>query len=332
MFTERLNPKTEVKVLETALPHVVIMQHALDKMWTYVQECADEVGWMGSIEQRGNIFILKDVYLFRQEVHSTTTEINAEGLNEFGMEILAQPDGMDLWNSVKLWGHSHVNMSISPSGQDNDQMQTFAGIGHDYFFRLIANKKKDLKIDMFNYAMATIYLDVPWEVVVSIEEEEVQQQIMQLEQQLLAMKESRITTIKEPIVAEMKDKVKKKSYYQYSNTNRTWIPPVYQGQVLVSPGHWEDKITPMKNITSHNNGSGVDDVLGFPRIVIEAIGDLTDEDIVNIAFCNSIQEVSEELRLANYQPSHFSYKDKQQIWDYCLEKAHEAQQRSGRGL
>src|SRR5690606_11009605 len=108
------------------------------KMFIYVDECNDEIGWLGTAKimegNEHNIVFIDDVFLFDQEVHATTTEITPEGLTEFANELIEMGDkGIEIWNNIKVWGHSHVNLGVSPSGQDDKQMKTFRDGGHDWF-------------------------------------------------------------------------------------------------------------------------------------------------------------------------------------------------------
>lgn len=210
-FTERLNPKTEVDVLKSRIPTIMVNPIALSKMWTYVDECADEIGWLGTaIKQPDNVYQISDVYLFDQDVHATTTEITVEGLTRFAEEVLVEPNGLEIWNNIKLWGHSHVNMSTSPSKQDDEQMETFSGSGHDWFMRLIANKKGEMVIDIYDFNTSVCFLDLPWEISRSVEEEAIEAQISQLYNQIDQIRSKNLKIEKKWIVDEIKEKVKKK--------------------------------------------------------------------------------------------------------------------------
>lgn len=214
MFQERLNPTTSCNIIKTALPTVVINPNAIAKMQVLVEECNEEVGWLGTAIFQNNVYYIEDVMLFKQEVHATTTEISPEGLASFGEELLQHPNGVEIWNNIKVWGHSHVNMSISPSGQDDKQMLTFQEGGHDWFIRIIANKKGDLKVDVYNFAQGITYIDIPWEEMISIEEEKLLQQISLLTDAIDKIKGGRLETIKPKLIQEIKDKVTRKSYNQ----------------------------------------------------------------------------------------------------------------------
>lgn len=220
-FRNNSKSKPTVKVLESCLPEVIISSDALVKMQLFCEGVNDEVGWLGTAYQKKNEIYIKDVFLFEQEVHSTTTEITPEGLAEFGTKLLEEEDGMNLWNNLKVWGHSHENMGVTPSHQDNKQMETFADGGHDWFIRIIANKKGELNVDLYCYTLGIIYNEIPWEEEVTDEEYNVQLQINNLYKQLDEFESKRIETFKADIEEEIKQKVKKKQTSTYWTNTRT---------------------------------------------------------------------------------------------------------------
>lgn len=210
-FKDNLKPKTVVELIDdNRMPHFVISAKALAKMYNYVLECKYEIGWLGTVYKDDEYFIIDDVYLFKQEVHETTTEITTEGLSEFASEILKEDNGIEVWNSIRLWGHSHVNMGISPSHTDDIQMAVFDTEGVDWFVRLIANKKGDLSIDFYDYASNIAYQNVSYEYEHSAEESDIQKQINLLSKQLTVAKDKSFQVDKEAIKVEVKDKVKYK--------------------------------------------------------------------------------------------------------------------------
>lgn len=164
MFKARETVKPTITNI-TPPPHVYIMPLALSKMKYYVELCSKEIGWLGEayMDKENNTYYIKDVMLFDQEVHSTTCEITSEGLSKFAEKLLEQKNGMDIWNNLTMWGHSHVNMGVSPSSQDNQQMIVFKDGGHKWFLRIIANKSGELELSLFDYANNLVYSNIPWE-------------------------------------------------------------------------------------------------------------------------------------------------------------------------
>ena len=72
--------KTTVDVLQACVPEVIISKEALIKIKLFIQGCNEEIGWLGTAHQEKNTIYITDVMLFEQNVHSTTTEITADGL------------------------------------------------------------------------------------------------------------------------------------------------------------------------------------------------------------------------------------------------------------
>ena len=196
-----------VSVIKECIPQIIIKKQALAKMKILIDECDDEIGWLGTAFREKNTILIDDVFLFRQEVHSTTTEITTEGLTQFAEEILAREGGIELWNNLRLWGHSHVNMSPTPSSQDNSQMIVFKDSGHDWFLRIIANKKGEIKVDLYDYALGAEYKDLPWFEYGTKEELEIKKQIAYLTDKLQQFDNELLSQLRPALKAEMDDKV-----------------------------------------------------------------------------------------------------------------------------
>ena len=211
-FTERRSPDTKITVMPQRVPHVLIDKEALQKMFIFTDECSDEIGWLGTATREGHLITIHDVFLFAQEVHATTTEITTAGLEEFANEVLQMPNGMDIWNSMKVWGHSHVNMGITPSGQDDKQMDEFKDVGHDWFIRIICNKKGEFCVDVYDYANGLVFKNAPWIQMLSEEEEALQRELFRIEAAMEELRTKGIEEKKAPVKEEMEKKVRKKTY------------------------------------------------------------------------------------------------------------------------
>ena len=136
-----------IKLMRDASYNVYILPDARAKMEMYCELCEKEIGWLGFVKKYpGTGYLITDVVLLKQEVHATTTEIDPAALLDFWAATPAEQQA-----DIKLWGHSHVNMSPSPSGQDDSQMDYFKD-GNDWFIRLITNKKGDMNITIYDYA------------------------------------------------------------------------------------------------------------------------------------------------------------------------------------
>lgn len=326
-FNERPNPKTEVKVVETIVPYILISPNALNKMRVYVDTCPDEIGWLGTCERVDNQIYIDDVFLFDQEVHGATTEITPEGLSDFAMEIMQKPDGVEIWNSIKMWGHSHVNMGVTPSAQDNSQMLTFREGGHDWFIRIIANKKGELKVDLYDYEHGIIYLDLRWYESLTSEQSQLQEQIRQLQEQLEKNKAELFEGIKTPIQEEMKVKVRKKTYVT-TNTSKygyykdgKWIS--YSGQEKKTTQSTTSTGTNSETNGTKNLGSGsegISDIKDYFLDDDQVNDELTPADLHDIAKCKTLDEVDEAFYMIYGTCMHISQNDLERAYRVALKR------------
>lgn len=156
------------KVIEANFTNnkVYISMLAFKKMTTYIKECSKEIGWLGTVKEVPSGYFIEDVFLFKQEVHQTTCEITPEGLSDFVMELYNKYDSdtaMEISNSIMLWGHSHVNMGVSPSSQDVKQLASFKDCDFPYFLGVIGNKKGEFNFTLNHYQSGVIVKDLDWE-------------------------------------------------------------------------------------------------------------------------------------------------------------------------
>ena len=213
----------KVKLMKNFSPKIFIDIKALNKMKEYVRQSSLEIGWLGTCEKIDNNYFITDVFLFKQEVHSTTTEITTEGLSEFAMDLMSTPNGLDIWNNMKVWGHSHVNMSTSPSSQDDKQIDVFAENAEDFFIRIIANKSNSFRIDLYDYTSGVMYEELPYEVDFGEDEEYITALYNKIEEieGLIKLKTNASNELVNSIKSEISDKVteKKITYTKNYNSN-----------------------------------------------------------------------------------------------------------------
>lgn len=217
-----------VKIMKNFAPKIFINIDAINKMKEYIRQSSLEIGWLGTARRFSNQIFIDDVFLFKQEVHSTTTEITTEGLNDFAMELLSQEDGVEIWNNMKVWGHSHVNMSTSPSSQDDKQIEVFSQNADDFFIRIIANKKDDFRIDLYDYTTGVIYEQLPYEVDYGEDKDIIESLYKKIEEitEAINLRIKPNETMVEEIKTEIKEKVTEKKFTYSGNaaikTTNSW--------------------------------------------------------------------------------------------------------------
>ena len=154
--------KTRVIEENLVTPYIEISNYAMDKIRYIVEQNDMEIGWLGfvdTIDDKSNPHHYKiiDVVITKQHRHGTTCELDEDGYDELVHEIVDKfKDDEDeeadikMINKILFWGHSHVNMGTSPSGQDEVQAKKFAKKGK--IIRGIFNKKGEINLSFFDFA------------------------------------------------------------------------------------------------------------------------------------------------------------------------------------
>jgi hypothetical protein len=177
-------------------------------MKEYVDQCDDEISWLGTVDVdvETNTYTITDVMLLEQEVSDTSADLCEKSLSDFGSKLI-QSGQAELFNKIKCWGHSHVNMEVYASGTDED---TFTQLAQhtDYFIRLICNKKDKLKIDLVNIQKGLEFDNIVWQ----NEETELYKQakalIQQIEDEQDKMQEELKVSVKEEIETNIKNRIR----------------------------------------------------------------------------------------------------------------------------
>jgi len=147
-------------------PRIIVAAEAFRTMLLYVERAPLEVGWQGTAVRQGNDFIIDRVYLLKQTVSASTTDLTVQGRGELCMELLGQgAAGIEAVNNLRFWGHSHVRMAVEASGPDENTMREFEDDGLPWAIRGIFNKLGRGKFSLFLYKEGLRIDDVPWEVV-----------------------------------------------------------------------------------------------------------------------------------------------------------------------
>ena len=242
------------RIIKGFEPIVLININALNKMKEYIRQSNKEIGWLGTVVKENGMYNILDVYLFKQEVHETTTEITTDGLNEFAMEILSQEDGMEIWNNMKMWAHSHVNMSTSPSVQDDNQMDLFTQNANDFFIRIIANKKDEFRIDIWDYEKGVIYEKLNYIIDYGKDAEliqELQMKIFKL-QSIIDDKTNVKKEMIDEVAKEIKEKVKEKTFKTYPTYNNSYGYKNGYNDYGYNAYDWNSKKNEIKSETKRN--------------------------------------------------------------------------------
>ena len=114
-----------------------------------VTEFSDEVAWHGTAARVSkNEFIINDIFVYPQEVTGSTVSTDQEGYTKWLYEF-----DDDVFNVIRMQGHSHVNMGVSPSGVDSGHREQILGQLDDDMFYIFMIWNKRLEIHTLIYDM-----------------------------------------------------------------------------------------------------------------------------------------------------------------------------------
>jgi hypothetical protein len=135
---------------------IFISPKALNDMTIMVDECETEIGWMGFVDRIDYTFIIREVFLAKQEVSAASVEFDkadfADKVGQLSIENM---------NRIRFWGHSHVNMGTEPSGTDKTELEEFVADGCDYMICGIFNKSGRAQFTLL-FDNGLKISDVPW--------------------------------------------------------------------------------------------------------------------------------------------------------------------------
>lgn len=122
------------------------------KMQTLISEFDNEVAWHG-IAVRGkdeseNEYIIKDILVYPQKVTGATVNTEQEAYEKW----LYSDELEDVFNDIRMQGHSHVNMDTTPSSVDlHHQEEILYKLDDDMFYIfLIWNKRDEKNIKIYD--------------------------------------------------------------------------------------------------------------------------------------------------------------------------------------
>lgn len=123
------------------------------KMQTLIREFDKEVAWHG-IAKRGedaskDEYYITDILVYPQEVTGATVSTDQE---KYQMWLMSHDD--EVFNNIRMQGHSHVNMDVTPSSVDTSLYdRILEQLDDDMFYIfMIWNKRKEKTIKIYDLA------------------------------------------------------------------------------------------------------------------------------------------------------------------------------------
>lgn len=147
-----------------AEPTIYFTRETWVKQCHLVDKCTKEVGWFALVDhyEKENCFVITEIVIPEQTVTAAETDIGKEALADAALALIEA--GKDT-GKMYAWFHSHVNMGVGPSAQDEYQVEEFLEDLADQpevpcFIRGIQNKKGDLKLDVYYVRHGIAYQNV----------------------------------------------------------------------------------------------------------------------------------------------------------------------------
>ena len=130
---------------------------AYSKTVSLVNAFSDEVAWHGTVTRKAaNEFIIEDIFVYPQEVTGATVSTDQEGYTKWLYEF-----DDETFNQIRMQGHSHVNMGVSPSGVDSGHREKILDqLEPDMFYIfMVWNKRLDSHTLIYDMANNILYED-----------------------------------------------------------------------------------------------------------------------------------------------------------------------------
>lgn len=203
---------------------VFFTQEAWRKMQALVSTFDKEVAWHG-VATRGedeskDEYFITDILVYPQEVTGATVNTDQE---KYEMWLMSHDD--DVFNNIRMQGHSHVNMGVTPSPVDTFLYKRILDQLDDtmFYIFMIWNKRKDKTVKIYDLKKNVLFdtSDVTVETLPDIEDIPDIYNLSEDETKavtgfLTKYREERLT---KTFVKDAKDMVKDKVYHPVNTYN-----------------------------------------------------------------------------------------------------------------
>ena len=153
--------------------NVRISPVAFMKMQTLVMGFDKEVGWFGLVDKLGaEEYRVSDILVFPQYTSGAFIDDEQDDPLEFRKWLDTLTD--EEYVARRFWGHSHVNMGVSPSVTDTGMFKRFAetnaaALENRFALCVIINKRLDMFWWAYDAETKTEYIDKDINIIVEVE-------------------------------------------------------------------------------------------------------------------------------------------------------------------
>ncbi len=136
---------------------VVFSPAAFAKMAALIQQFSTEIAWHGVVyrdDEAPDVFHITDILVYPQIVSGATVNTDQDAYQTW---LYSFDD--EVFSHIRMQGHSHVNMAVSPSGTDIEhQEKLLAQVGDDdYYIFMIWNKSYECFVRIYDRLNNTLY-------------------------------------------------------------------------------------------------------------------------------------------------------------------------------
>lgn len=136
-------------------PVIQFTNEAYIKMLELVHTSDIEVQWHGLINKEDeHTYTVYDILVYPQIATAMTVTSDDEAYAMWMMNLT----NIQV-NDLRLQGHSHVNMGVSPSGTDLKTFDDFLTQVNDYYIFFIVNKKYDIHVRLYDVEHNILFMN-----------------------------------------------------------------------------------------------------------------------------------------------------------------------------
>ena len=138
--------------------HMTLLAYV--KMSKLVATSDKEIAWHGHVTKEGNVMTINDIYVYPQVVTSATVDAHEEQYGGWMISTFKEE-----LNHIRMQGHSHVNMGVSPSSTDTTYYKDLLSQIDDFYIFLIINKKGEVHTRVYDKINNVLYTEVPLNII-----------------------------------------------------------------------------------------------------------------------------------------------------------------------
>lgn len=148
-------------------PRLYISETVYNKMYQLVEQSSTEISWHGFVkrdEEDHLLYYWYDIIMFPQYNTGTTTTTDDAEYAEWLEKQMTHKN----FNDMRLHGHSHVRMSVTPSAVDmkyREELTTNLK-NDDFYIFCIFNKAEDMSLMIYDAEQEIIFEnnDITWQI------------------------------------------------------------------------------------------------------------------------------------------------------------------------